>query len=293
MLRNFESRNTIKRMPEDRSDSSNTQSVVLRAVALLAAVATRGEAVPLGAIAEATRLPKPTAYRLLRELADGGWIVREPVGAGGFSPGPRLERLALSLMEHGGSRTVRHSILARLVAELGETCNVTVLDGAQVLYRDRVESPSPLRAHLQPGSRVPLHCTASGKLFLAELPKRRRDRLLEQIRFDRLTDHTLTDRAALEAQLHCIRKQRFAVDNEEYVAGLVCVAVPIPDSRGKTIAAVAVQAPVSRLPSDRAATALPALQRAATALAATFEGTGTRVPADAIPRGRTLIDRSR
>ncbi len=259
-------------MIDDRTDPRSARSVVLRAVAVLAAVASRGEAVALGDIAEATRLPKPTAYRLLRELADGGWIVHESAGAGGFSPGPRLERLAMGLMEHGGPRTVRHAILAGLVAELGETCNVTVLDGVQVLYRDRVESPSPLRAHLQPGSRVPLYCTASGKLFLAELPKRRRDRLLAQIRFDALTENTLTERAALEAELQRIRKQRYAVDNEEYVAGLLCVAVPIPDAGGKTIAAVAVQAPVSRLPNDRAATTLPALQRAAAALAATFEG---------------------
>src|SRR6266498_3744012 len=109
---------------EDRTQYPDPHSVVQCAVAVLAAVASRGESVPLGEIAEATGLPKPTAYRLLRELADAAWIVRESGSAGGFSPGPRLERLAMGLMEHGASRTARHAILARLVAELGETCNV-------------------------------------------------------------------------------------------------------------------------------------------------------------------------
>jgi DNA-binding IclR family transcriptional regulator len=179
-------------------------------------------------------------------------------------------------MQHAGSSTARHAILSRLVEELGETCNITVLDGSQVLYLDRVESPWPLRVHLQSGSRVPLTCTASGKLFLARLPKLRRDRLLAQMRFERHTDRTLVDRADLEQELERIRRSGYAVDNEEFLAGLLCVAVPVIDARGRAIAAVAVQAPVARLPRERAETTLPALERAARALAATYATPATR-----------------
>lgn len=251
-------------------------SVVQRALAVLDAVARGGESVSLATIAGNLGLPKPTAYRLLRELAEAGLVRRATEGAGGFTPGPRLEGLALAVMQHAGSSTARHAILSRLVDELGETCNITVLDGSQVLYLDRVESPWPLRVHLQPGSRVPLTCTASGKLFLARLPKLRRDRLLAQMRFERHTDRTLVDRADLEQELERIRKNGFAVDNEEYLAGLLCVAVPVVDSRGKTIAAVAVQAPVARLPHERAQGTLPALERAARALATTYDTGVTR-----------------
>lgn len=246
-------------------------SVVQRAIAVLEAVASAGDAVSLSAISGSVGLPKPTAYRLLRELAEAGWVRREPSTAGGFSAGPRLEQLALAVMQNAGSRTVRHAILSRLVDELGETCNITVLDGSQVLYVDRVESASPLRAHLQPGSRVPLHCSASGKLFLARLPKARRDRLLARIGLEPVTERTIVDRTVLESELARIRKDGYAIDNEEYVSGLLCVAVPVVGAHGRPIAAVAVQAPVARMPRDRATQVLPALRRAAEEVGATYD----------------------
>ena len=245
-------------------------SVVQRAIAILEAVAQTGDGVSISAIAAAANVPKPTAYRLLRELADAGLVRREATTQGGFSVAPRFEQLALALMQHAGSRTVRHAILTRLVAGLGETCNITVRDGSEVLYVDRVESTSPLRAHLQPGSRVPLHCTASGKLFLSLLPKARRAHLLSQIVLTPATSRTIVDPDALEMELARIRRQGYAIDDEEYVDGLMCIAMPIPGAHGRTIAAVAVQAPITRLPRENALRTLPALQRAAQELAVTY-----------------------
>lgn len=251
--------------------TSGNVSVVLRTVAVLDSVASGGEHVPLSTIAAGARVPKPTAYRLLRELASAGWLHREASTPGGFTAGPRLERLALALLENGGCRVARHNILRRLVTELGETCNITALNGSQVLYIDRVECTSPLRAHLHPGSRVPLYCTASGKLFLAYMARQRRERLLDKVKIERFTERTHADRHALQEELERIRKRGYAVDNEEYVAGLRCVAVPVIDSSRKTIAAVAVQAPAVRLPFERTGLTLPALRRAAAEIAATYE----------------------
>lgn len=246
-----------------RVTPSGPASVVQRAIAVLEAVARSDDAISLSAISGRVGIPKPTVYRLLRELAEGGWVRREPRTVGGFSAGPQLEQLALAVMQNAGSRTVRHAILSRLVDELGETCNITVLDGSQVLYVDRVESASPLRAHLQPGSRVPIHCSASGKLFLAQLPKARRARLLARIGLEPVTARTIVDRTALESELTRIRRVGYAIDNEEYVSGLLCVAVPVMGAHGRPIAAVAVQGPVARMPLERATQVLPALQRAA------------------------------
>lgn len=250
--------------------AANPKSLIERVFAILDAVARAGDGISLANVAATARLPKPTAYRLVRELAEGGLVRREHGAQGGISAGPRLEQLALALMENSGARAVRQSVLARLVSEIGETCNVTMLDGNQVLYLERVESASPLRVHLQPGSRVPLHCSASGKVFLANLPKARRERLLAQIELAPLTARTIRDRKALEAELQRIRKEGYAVDNEEYVAGLLCVAVPIADSRGRILAAVAVQAPVARLSYERGIATLPALRKAAKELSATY-----------------------
>jgi len=244
--------------------------VVLRALGILDTVARTAEHASLGAIVQSLGVPKPTVYRLLRELRDAGWVRPYTGARGGFSAGPRLESLALTLMRNGGSRAARHNVLSRLVSKLGETCNITALDGTRVLYLDRVESESPLRANLQPGSHIPLHCTASGKLFLAHLPKARRERLVTQIHFERRTHRTIVDRQELEEELERIRKQGYAIDNEEYVVGLTCVAVPVRSTERKVIVAVAVQAPAIRLPYHQAAGTVPALRSAAEEVAETY-----------------------
>jgi IclR family acetate operon transcriptional repressor len=197
-------------------------------------------------------------------------VNREPDGRR-FTVGPRLSALALRVMTNSTCRGVRHSILQGLVDELGETCNLTMLDGAQIVYLDRVETPSPLRVNLQPGSRVPLHCSASGKLLLALLPAARRNRLLAQMRLERQTGNTIVDRDALDDELKRVRREKVSTDAEEFVTGLVCVAVPVVDGEGRAIAAVAVQAPVARMPLDRALGHVPRLRVAAAALARSFE----------------------
>jgi DNA-binding IclR family transcriptional regulator len=175
-------------------------------------------------------------------------------------------------MLNGALRTERHAILARLVEEIGETCNFTMLDGDAVVYLDRVEAAWPLRMMLSSGSRVPLHCTASGKLLLALMPKPARGRLIALLPLTRYTSTTLTDARRLGAELARIRAQKYATDNEEFHAGLACVAVPVADARRRVCAAIAVHAPVSRMPLERALEHLPSLRRAAAAMAATFAG---------------------
>jgi DNA-binding IclR family transcriptional regulator len=202
-------------------------------------------------------------------LEAAGLVMREP-GARRYAPGPRLATLGRNVMLNGSVRAGRRAILARLVEEIGETCNFTMLDGAEVIYVDRVEAAWPLRMNLTSGSRVPLHCTASGKLLLALLPKASRERITGQLALTRYTDATITDRRQLSSELSRIRASRYATDKEEYHAGLVCVAVPVMNARERACATLAVQAPVSRMPLERALGHLPALRQAARAIAETF-----------------------
>ncbi len=167
-------------------------------------------------------------------------------------------------------RAGRRAILAHLVEKIGETCNFTMLDGAEVIYVDRVEAAWPLRMNLTSGSRVPLHCTASGKLLLALLPKVSREMITAELSLTRYTDTTITDRKQLAAELARIRADRYATDKEEYHAGLVCVAVPVIDAKKRACAALAMQAPVSRMPLETALGHLQKLRTAAAAMAATL-----------------------
>jgi DNA-binding IclR family transcriptional regulator len=241
----------------------------LRAFAVMEALARAERPVSLTELADGTRLPKPTVYRMLAMLEEASLAMREP-GLRRYAPGPRLSSLARDVMLGSGFRAARHAVLDRLVAEIGETCNFTMLDGASVIYLDRVEAAWPLRLNLSSGSRVPLHCTASGKLLLAMLPKPARERLLAQLALTAFTENTITERKRLEGELRRIRARRYATDNEEYHAGLVCVCVPVRDGRRRTCAALAVHAPISRMPLERALEHLPTLRGAAKAISATL-----------------------
>jgi DNA-binding IclR family transcriptional regulator len=244
-------------------------SATLRAIALLETLARAGGPLGLVELMAATGLPKPTVYRIATHLVDAGMLVREAEGKR-FAPGPRLASLALATLTHDTWRAPRHAILKALVAEIGETCNLTLLDGTEVVYLDRVEADWPLRLHFQPGSRVPAHASASGKLLLALLPARERRRLLDALPYSYHTANTLTRRRDLEAALKTIRRERFSTDNEEYLDGTVCVAVPVENGQRRVPAALAVHAPKTRMSLAQAQQCLPALRRAAARLADAF-----------------------
>jgi len=245
-------------------------AAAVRAFAVLDALAAADGPAALADICAQVGLPKPTVHRLLAQLESAGVVMREPQGKR-FTVGARLSRLALQVLSNSTQRGSRHAILRALVDELGETCNLTMLDGDEVVYLDRVDTASQLRVSLQPGSRVPLHCSASGKLLAALLPAAQRTRLLEHATLAPFTAKTLTTRDALEAELSRIRRDRVGTDDEEYITGLVCVAVPVIGASGRAIAAIAMQAPVARMPLARALGHVPRLQAAAAALAGTFE----------------------
>jgi IclR family transcriptional regulator, acetate operon repressor len=242
---------------------------LLRAFALLERIARADAPLTLREATEGSALPKPTVHRMLATLQRAGLVTREAEGR--VAPGPRLARLALDALLNASVRAPRHAILSALAETVGETVNLTMLEGSEVVYLDRIEAAWPLRMTLQPGSRVPLHCTASGKLLLASLPAARRRKLVASLDLARFTERTLVDARALEGELARIRRNGYATDDEEYLAGLVCVAVPVTLSRHRTAACVAVHAPVARMPLATAVGHLPVLKHAAAAIASTFD----------------------
>ena len=117
--------------------------------------------------------------------------------AGDLNSLPRASRLAFSILGNRPGGTLRHEILQRVVQEVGEACNLTVLDGTQVSYLDRVEAEWLLRISFQQGSKVPAYCSASGKLFLALMRPAKRDLLLRLMPLERLTDNTITEQSRI------------------------------------------------------------------------------------------------
>jgi len=243
-----------------------TGSSAERSLRLLAVLADHGTPMTLAELVHALNLPKGTVHRICTQLQECGFVARD-VDENAFVVGAALRKLALDTLNHGTVRGVRHEVLTALVSEVGETCNFTTLDGANVLYLDRVEAPWPWRLTLDVGVHVPIHCTASGKLFLSAMEPKARRTLLEALKLQAMTDHTLVSIDALNRECETIAKQGYSFDREEFVTGLIAMAVPVRDTKGTVRATIAVHAPTTRVTIDDLVARLPALRAAADRMA--------------------------
>ena len=242
----------------------------VKAVAILEALATARRPLGVSELGALLGLPKPTAHRIVRMLESEGLLQREP-GSRRSVPGTRLVRLGRAIVAASRLLAPRQAILESLSQEIGETCNFGVMAGSHVVYLDRVESAWPFGLRFEPGSRVPLHCTSMGKLFLSLLPAQKRAMALRSIALYRYTENTFTDLSQLETELERIRSTEVSCDNQEFLAGVVCVAVPVRAPSGQAVAAVAVSAPLARMSMQQGLQHVPLLQAAAERLAATID----------------------
>ncbi len=234
----------------------------VRSLRLLAHLAAQGRALSLADMAADLALPKPTLHRLCTRLLDAGFLARD-VDERSYVVGPALRRLALDALNHDNLRGLRHQVLTDLVAQTGETCNLTTLDGASVLYLDRVEAQRPWRLTLSVGVHVPLHCTASGKLFLSLMTHERREAILGGLPLSAMTSQSIISADALRDECARIASDGFSMDREEFVIGLIAIAVPVCDAQGQVRAAIAVHGPTTHLSMARAQAMLPSLRLAA------------------------------
>lgn len=194
-------------------ESNQSNAAAVRAFRVLEEVARHRDGCALAAVVEAVGLPKQTVHRLVGQLQLAGLVVREP-GTRRVQIASRVERFAQAALMNGPARAERHAILASLVDEIGETCNLAALAGTDIVYLDRVETSWPLRMLLAPGSHVPLHASASGKLLLALLPRPQRTRLLESVTLRGYTENTLVDRRAHRPHLRALRPHARRIPSE-------------------------------------------------------------------------------
>lgn len=238
----------------------------LRLFALLEVIAQKDAPFTLQSMVEETGLPKPTMHRMLQQLEGAGILQRDGNGRH-YGTGQRLMRLAENILLNSTTHGARHAVLRQLVDEVGESCNITAFSGSEVLYLDRVETAAPLRFYLHPGSRVPAHCSATGKLFLSQMTPSQRRRLLAAVPLEKFTANTHTSFDALEQEIERVRGLGYAFDNEEFLPGLLCLGVLVPSPQGHSNMGLALQAPVMRFSRERALSFLPTLRRAAEAIA--------------------------
>lgn len=239
----------------------------LKVFAVLEAIATQQRLLTISELAALLNVPKPTMHRIVRQLDNEGLLQKEP-NRRVYGPGPRLLNFALGTVRSSMRSAPRHAVMEALSAEVGETCNFGVMSGNAITYIDRVEASWPFGLKFESGSRVPLHCTSVGKLLLSMQPRRRRDELIDALKLARYTEFTITDPGVLRQELEEIRKRGYSIDNQEFLAGVVCLAVPVRDSEGAICAGLAISAPHARMSVAESLAHLPTLFGAAKKLAA-------------------------
>lgn len=260
-------------MPSDakrpQAAAERGESIALRAFAVLEQVSRANAALTLDELTQALGLPKPTVFRILNMLHDAD-LLRKDAATKRYSIGPRLTAFGMDLWRSNALRAPWREVLEQAVRQVGESCNLTVLENNRVLYLDRVETDRPLRLHLQPGTRVPLHCTASGKLFLAAMPEEQFEQWLEHTPLEQHTPNTITDAKALRREVERVRRTGVGLHDGELFEDSVSVAVPVLDEHGRTCAAVAMHAPASRESIKTAQRHLPTLRETAAKVGATM-----------------------
>jgi IclR family acetate operon transcriptional repressor len=250
-----------------KAGAGGVQSIE-RAFDLLEMLGDAGGALGLSELATASGLPLPTVHRLMRTLVNRGYVRQE--ASRRYTLGSRLIRLGEISSRMLGSSL--RPFLAKLVRLTGETANLAMLDGDEVVYLAQVPSPHQMRMFTEPGRRVRTHATAVGKALLAQLPPAEARALLEH-GMPAFTPTTITDPGLLMAQLGEIREQGYAVDEGEQEIGVRCFAVAVPDAPAAL--AVSASGPAARMTDDAAMRIVPALTEIAAEVSKTIAAEGT------------------
>lgn len=231
-----------------------------RTLAVLEALARAPGRRGLGELARELAIPKSSLHGILHTMTRRGWVEADPDG-GRFGLGVRALQVGAAYVDADDTVSLLHDALDGLAAEFGETVHLGRLDGADVVYLAKRESTHPLRLFSAIGRRLPAHATALGKALLAERTAREVDARLGWP-LPALTAHTVTDRAALHAELAGVRERGYAVDHEENTDGIVCFAAAVP-LRSPAVDAISLSVPASRVDTATGAAMAAALRRVA------------------------------
>jgi IclR family acetate operon transcriptional repressor len=231
----------------DKSQSVIIQSLD-RAMDVLKTVAS-GNGMSLTRIAEAGGQSAPTCYRILTTLKKHG-IVEFDETEQLWHVGLDAFRIGMNYV--GRTRIAEQSrpVMQRIMNETGETANLAILDRGEVTYISQVETHEPIRAFFRPGTRGPGHASGIGKAIMAFLPEVQARATLPA-ELPRYTAKTIATPEAFMAELAAIRHRGFAIDNEERMEGMRCIAAPVFNAFGEPIAGVSLSGPSVRVKPKR------------------------------------------
>lgn len=247
--------------PRGAATPATSVQALDRALHLLDLLA-QSDGITLSALAQASGLAASTVHRLLTTLAAHGHVAASEedqtwvIGVEAFRVGQAFQR-------RFKAATMGRPVMRALMEATGETANIGIFEGGDVVFISQVESHEPIRAFFRAGERRSAHASGIGKALLAEMPRERVERLIRDKGLERFTDATLTDPAGLFADLDDIRRRGWSVDDEERSRGMRCIAAPIFDANGEAIAGLSISGPSQRLERERIERLGPMVRRAA------------------------------
>ena len=231
----------------DESDNNKSHVKALaRALKLLMSLADAGRELSLTEISDALGWPKSTTHGVLATLRDYRFVEQSALN-GRYRLGVRLFELGQKAARNWGIRDIALPVMQRLNAQFGEMVQLATEDAGEVFYLEKIDSTHIIRIVSEIGARLPIHCSGLGKVLLAYRAPAEARSILMRNGMRRMTNNTITDPAQMETELSNIRKQGYALDNQEIMEGLRCVAAPIWNKNNEVKYAVSVSGLAERL----------------------------------------------
>lgn len=238
-------------LEEERHSGSSVQSIQ-RASAILRALKESDIEPGVTLLSQRVGMHKSTVSRMLSALRQEGFVEQNPE-SGKWRLGLGLLDLAGAVLARMDLRGIAQVPISELAAQTKETVNISVLDGDECVNIIHIPSPKSIKHTGRLGRRTPLHCTSTGKVFLAFLTPQARDMLVSGT-LQSYTEYSIVNREILEQQLALVREQDYATANEEFEEGLSAVAAPIRDHTGQVVAAISISGPSYRMGSSQTET---------------------------------------
>ena len=233
-----------------------------RALDLIEALSESGAKLGPTKLAELTGMDKSTVYRLLTTLKGRGYVDRDKA-SGTYSLGPTPVTLVSRYLGSLELQTEARPFLSELSTDLGMTTHLGLLAGDEVIYVEKLDYVPTPQLYSQIGNRVPAYCSSLGKCLLSCLSGDQLVETMANCRFQRYTSKTIPDIRALREHLRKVRAQGWAIDDEEWQPGHLCIGAPVYDYRGEIIAAVSASGSKSIIAESRIPTVIEAVKKAA------------------------------
>ena len=235
--------------PRPNVRPNNLVQTIERASSILDILGQSPHGITIRELSSRIKLPKATTHRLLSSLSYFGYV-RQDARTRDYFLGFKLVELGQLLLDQLDLRREAEPFLRELAEKTRETVHMVFLDRNEIVYIDKVETEqhtSGLKMASRVGLRNPVHSCAVGKVLMADLPEEVLEHFIKGIELSKRTENTITDLFHLKEHLKLVRKQGYAVDDEENEKGIRCVAAPIFNETGKVVSAISISGPAFRV----------------------------------------------